>query len=405
MKLFKKIAAVLSAGTVIASFGVGASAEGVPSGDFGIWDEIAGENGTTYGNLFDLIFQEKYADIWNDYCSVIVGEDNAAAVCAAMQNHVGATIYGQEAIDKNAETGGMDFDCLFINGAELFTFKDKTATVKLSDGTEVSHEYEYLGEYEIGGGETVNMGGAEISVAFPCDVYKSTDEAGEFNYFFFRDDTMSATYHIEFRYGSDLEELQGYFKGKYAYWLGAGIDTNANAQTIENVIALFCLENMDYSERTSGSLAQIAELVGIWDADLSAFGDAYANVELYLDIDKTGHGVTYMNGAKTRDFNAYMFDSGTKGDGEGIYAAYDNEAFEPESAKYTLKENDNGDLVLTLYAVDGTISYIKRGSGADTATAVPVSANPPTGVGGVSGLVFAALGAGALMLISKKSSK
>lgn len=46
--------------------------------------------------------------------------------------------------------------------------------------------------------------GQEISVEFPCDVYKSMDDAGEFNYFFLRDDTMEETGHIEFRYGKDL---------------------------------------------------------------------------------------------------------------------------------------------------------------------------------------------------------
>lgn len=30
------------------------------------------------------------------------------------------------------------------------------------------------------------------------------DDAGDFTYFLFRDDTMETTYHTEFRYGSDL---------------------------------------------------------------------------------------------------------------------------------------------------------------------------------------------------------
>ena len=30
--------------------------------------------------------------------------------------------------------------------------------------------------------------------------------------------------------------------GKYAYWLAAGFDANADAETTENVIALFCGE-------------------------------------------------------------------------------------------------------------------------------------------------------------------
>lgn len=41
--------------------------------------------------------------------------------------------------------------------------------------------------------------------------------AGDFTYFLFRDDTMETTYHTEFRYGDDLDELQKYLEGKYAY--------------------------------------------------------------------------------------------------------------------------------------------------------------------------------------------
>ena len=75
-------------------------------------------------------------------------------------------------------------------------------------------------------------------------VYQSTDDAGEFTYLLFRDDTMASTYHIEFRYGSDLDQLLKYFTGPYAYWLSAGIDENADAQTIDNVIDLFVTENL-----------------------------------------------------------------------------------------------------------------------------------------------------------------
>lgn len=75
-----------------------------------------------------------------------------------------------------------------------------------------------------------------------------SDDAGDFTYFFFRDDTMETTYHIEFRYGGDLAALQQYMKGQYAYWLAAGIDANADAETIDNVIALFCTENLSAEE-------------------------------------------------------------------------------------------------------------------------------------------------------------
>lgn len=45
-----------------------------------------------------------------------------------------------------------------------------------------------------------------------------------------------------------MAALQQYMKGRYAYWLAAGIDANADAETIDNVIALFCTENLSAEE-------------------------------------------------------------------------------------------------------------------------------------------------------------
>jgi hypothetical protein len=193
-------------------------------------------------------------------------------------------------------------------------------------------------------------------------VYKSTDEAGEFNYFLLREDTMEETYHIEFRYGRDMEELRGYLVGPYAYWLAAGIDEAADEDTIRRVIALFCLENMDYSTHTEAALNQIDDLgfTGTWKADLTAFGEEYASTELSMTIDENGHGATIMNGEQTADFEAYAVDNGVKGDGEGLYVAYSNRDYEAEAAPYTMTVNDDGQTVLTLTADDGTISWIRQ---------------------------------------------
>ncbi len=249
-----------------------------------------------------------------------------------------------------------------INGAQSLTFKDDTVTILKTDGTQETHTYEYLGKYNIGEGETMMYQGNEISLSFPVDVYKSTDEAGEFNYFMMREDTMDTTWHLEFRYGSDLEALQGYMVGPYAYWLAAGIDEKANADTINKVIALFCLENMDYSSHTDAALSQISSLgfLGTWQADLSPLGDAYASVDLSMTIDEAGHGITMMNGVQTADFEAYAADSGEKGDGIGLYVAYSNLDFEAEAAPFTMSVNDAGQTVLTLTAEDGTISWVKQ---------------------------------------------
>ncbi|MDE7242637.1 MAG: hypothetical protein K2O18_01490 [Oscillospiraceae bacterium] len=210
----------------------------------GIFPAIAGEKGTTYQSLFTVILDEQYDGYWLEKCASIVGEEAAEASVKILKSHISRDIYGQEAIETYAQSGGMGFDCWFINDAQTFAFKENQVTTTLTDGTSSTHTYEYLGVYKVGEGETMEYGGQTIDPSFECDVYKSTDDAGEFTYFFLRDDTMEETYHIEFRYGSDLDELQGYFTGNYAYWLSAGIDKDADEETIHNVIDLFITENL-----------------------------------------------------------------------------------------------------------------------------------------------------------------
>ena len=329
--------------------------------DMGVWPDIAGEKGTTYVSLFDTIATEEWNPVWVDYVGAVMGEEAAPAMTAALQGSVTSNLHGEEAVAAFAD-GGYAFDCHFINGAQSLTFKDDTVTILKTDGTRETHTYEYLEQYNIGEGETMLYQGAEIPMAFPVDVYKSTDEAGEFNYFMMREDTMNTTWHLEFRYGSDLEALQGYMVGPYAYWLAAGIDEKADADTISSVIALFCLENMDYSSHTDTALSQLTDLgfVGSWKADLSAYGEDYASVDLRMTIDEAGHGITTMNGEQTADFEAYAVDNGSKGDGLGLYVAYSNLEYEAEAAPYSMSANEAGQTVLTLTADDGTISWIKQ---------------------------------------------
>lgn len=330
-------------------------------GSLGVFPLIAGENGTTYVSLFDVIISEQWTPVWQDYVAAVVGEDAASDMTAGLQSAITSDLYGEAAVSAFAD-GGYAFDCDFINGAQSITFKDDNVTILKTDGASETHTYEYLGQYNVGENETMLYQGMEISMAFPVDVYKSTDEAGEFNYFFLREDTMEETYHIEFRYGKNLEELQGYLVGPYAYWLAAGIDEAADEETINRVIALFCLENMDYSTHTEAALRQLTELgfVGNWKADLSNFGEEYASVDLRMSIDENGHGITTMNGTQTADFEAYAVDNGEREDGVGLYVAYSNLEYEAEAAPYTVSVNDAGETVLKLTADDGTISWIRQ---------------------------------------------
>ena len=327
---------------------------------FGVFPAVAGEGGTTYVNLFDVILGDSYDVLWRDYIAAVVGEENAAVTVAHLKDSISSDLYGEQAVEAFAD-GGMAFDCFFINGAESFTFLDDTVTITKTDGTSEMHTYEYLGEFVIGEGETMNYMGQEFPIGMECDAYVSTDEAGEFQYILLCPDTMDTTFHIEFRYGKDLDELRGYMVGPYAYWLSAGIDREADEQTIQNVIALFCLENMDYSSHTDAALKQLTDLgfVGTWVADLSAYGDMFADVDLSFVLDVNGHGITTMNGETTSDFEAYAFDNGEAGDGAGIYIAYSNLDLEAEAAEYTLMTGEDGNQILTFYSDEGVISYVK----------------------------------------------
>ena len=57
-------------------------------------------------------------------------------------------------------------------------------------------------------------------------------------------DTPATTYHLEFRYGSDVDALSQYNEGSYAYWLAAGFPVDADEEMVKNVITLFCEENL-----------------------------------------------------------------------------------------------------------------------------------------------------------------
>ncbi|MFR1849839.1 MAG: helix-turn-helix domain-containing protein [Clostridium sp.] len=79
--------------------------------------------------------------------------------------------------------------------------------------------------------------------------FKGNTISGEFTYFCLAPDTPQSTYHIEFRYGSDLDELCKYDQGKYAYWMASGIPVDADEQMAKDAINLFCTENLSNSEK------------------------------------------------------------------------------------------------------------------------------------------------------------
>lgn len=185
----------------------------------------------SYQELWPVILSDAYQEVWLDNCKAFVGEDNAQAAYEKLASMVSGEIYGEEAVEAYADGNGV-YDCHFTEGVAKLTFDGDASEIKGydADGNELfSHTYHYIGMEEIRG----------------LYEYESDDDnSGEFRYFCIAPDTSATTYHIELRYGSDLEQLGQYDKGAYAYWLGSGISVDCDQAMIENCIKLFCEENL-----------------------------------------------------------------------------------------------------------------------------------------------------------------
>ena len=186
-----------------------------------------------YVALFPVITAPEYDQLWLDPCAAVVGEEAAPEVAEMLKAACNGTIYGQEAVEAFGDgSNGAQFDCLFINGVDQITFDGATISGSLEGEEVFSHEYAYVGPLSLAG----MMDGY---------LYETADaDAGEFRYFYMMPDTPAITYHLEFRYGSDVDALTQYNEGPYAYWLAAGFPMDADEAMIENVITLFCEENL-----------------------------------------------------------------------------------------------------------------------------------------------------------------
>lgn len=183
----------------------------------------------TYQELWSVILADEYDQLWLDDSAAIVGEDNAQAAVEKMSSMVTGTVTGEEAVETYKD-GNMAYDCEFLQNIDQFTFDGTTISGVDEEGNDVfSHSYHYVGMEETRG----------------LYIYESDDaDSGEFTYFCIAPDTMKTTWHIEFRYGSDLDALEKYDAGEYAYWLAAGISVDYTKADVENCIQLFCKENL-----------------------------------------------------------------------------------------------------------------------------------------------------------------
>ena len=209
------------------------SNEDAEAGDAAAAAQLLEDVKGAYVPLFPVITAPEYDRIWLDPCIEAVGEEAAPEAAETLKAACNGTIYGQEAIDAFGDgSNGAQFDCLFINGVDQITF-DGTTISGTFEGEEVfRHEYAYAGPLSLNG----MMDGY---------LYETADaDAGEFRYFYMMPDTPATTWHLEFRYGSDVDALAQYNAGPYAYWLAAGIPVDADEEMIQNVITLFCEENL-----------------------------------------------------------------------------------------------------------------------------------------------------------------
>ena len=210
------------------------AAEEVNDGAAAAAEKLLEDVSGTYDALFPVITSPDYDQIWLDSCAAVLGDEAAPAAVEALKAACNGTIYGQDAIDAYGDgSNGAQFDCLFINGPAQIMFEGKKISGLDETGATVfSHEYSFVEPASIAG----MMNGY---------LYRTEDaDAGEFEYFFLLPDTPDTTFHTEFRYGSDPEALMLYNDGPYAYWLAAGIPADRDEQMVQNVIDLFCTENL-----------------------------------------------------------------------------------------------------------------------------------------------------------------
>lgn len=183
----------------------------------------------TYQELWPVILANQYHQVWLDASAKLVGEENAESAVEMLASMVTGTVTGEEAV-KAYQDGSMAYCCDFLQDVEQFTFDGTTISGVDAESNELfSHSYHYVGMEEIRG----------------LYIYESDDaDSGEFTYFCMAPDTMETTWHIEFRYGSDLDALGQYDAGNYAYWLASGISIDHTEEDVNDCIELFCTENL-----------------------------------------------------------------------------------------------------------------------------------------------------------------
>lgn len=183
----------------------------------------------SYQELFPVLFEEQYDQLWINDSAAVVGEADAASTAEMLKGSVGGDIWGEEAIEAYGEEGGP-FYCGWLNGLSELTIDGDTMEIS---GTDAAGKELFSSTYHFSG------------MAGDLYVFESDDAAADdYAYFAFLPDTPDSTYHIEFRYGSNDADFGEWMEGEYAYWMAAGIPTDYSQTLIEDCIKLFCDENL-----------------------------------------------------------------------------------------------------------------------------------------------------------------
>ncbi len=177
----------------------------------------------TYTGLFDIVCTPEYHDVWIGQIATFVGETDAPSLADQLQSILTSWPAG-EAESSTVNNGGpIETNGYFICGLDKLMIEGHTISGTDADGNMLfSHTYEFTG--------TDDMGFYE---------YKSVDEnSGPFTYFLFvPSKTMERSWHLELRYGDQLEALRQPVSPEYGSWMVYAIDVGYDQPTAENAIA------------------------------------------------------------------------------------------------------------------------------------------------------------------------
>ena len=83
----------------------------------------------SYQELWPVLLDEKYHQVWIDDCTELVGEENAEAAYEKLASMVSGTVYGGEAVEAYKDGNGV-YDCSFTEGVNTLEFDGSDSRIK-----------------------------------------------------------------------------------------------------------------------------------------------------------------------------------------------------------------------------------------------------------------------------------